>query len=135
MRKIFAVVLFLSLVSFNFAQDATRSGQPTVKDPLNPSFVFDSPMSSNTISESFEGATFPPTGWAQINVPSGSTGWARITTGTTPIPGWNGGLVTPAPTGTGGTAMAYMSYQLGGTSSNDNWLVTPQIMNVGPNDT
>jgi hypothetical protein len=104
-------------------------------DPNAPYIIYGDPIDSdNQISESFEDPTFPPAGWTKINV-AGGTGWARLTVGTTPIPGWNGGTVTPTPSGNGGNAMVYMTWNLGGPSSNDNWLITPQLMNVGPGDT
>ncbi|MCX6165783.1 MAG: choice-of-anchor J domain-containing protein, partial [Ignavibacteriae bacterium] len=91
--------------------------------------ALDYPLSS--LSESFEGATFPPAGWIKLN-PDGGTGWASITAGTTPLPGWNGGVAT-VPTG-GGTKTAYSSWNTGGPTANDQWIVTPQITNVQPGD-
>ena len=91
--------------------------------------TLDHPLSS--LSESFEGATFPPAGWIKLD-PDGGTGWASIVAGTTPLPGWNGGVAT-VPTG-GGTQTAYASWNTGGASANDQWLVTPQIMNVQASD-
>ena len=76
------------------------------------------------IDEGFEGATFPPTGWAKFN-PDGGTGWTTVTAGTTPIPGWTGGTATAAPDG--GTKMAFCTWNTGGATMNDQWLVTPQI--------
>lgn len=84
------------------------------------------------LNESFESATFPPTGWALLS-PDGGTGWMRVTAGTTPMPGWNGGTVS-VPTN-GGTACAYCSWNTGGAASNDQWLITPQLANVQANDT
>jgi len=91
----------------------------------------------STLSESFEGTTFPPAGWIQINPISGTTGWYRILDGTTPVPGFNGGYIS-VPTG-GGTAVAFCNYITGngsgGTSGPcEQWLVTPQITGVNPND-
>ena len=73
--------------------------------------------------ESFEGA-FPPACWNKENL-DGGTGWDAITVGTTPLPGWQGGVMT-TPTG-GGNAAAYCTWTTGGTASNDQWLVTPKI--------
>lgn len=83
----------------------------------------------NTISsfpwvESFESATFPPVCWTKAS-PDGGTGWAQIADGTTPLPGWYGGTMT-IPTG-GGANAAYCTWSTGGSSSNDQWLITPQI--------
>jgi hypothetical protein len=73
--------------------------------------------------ESFEG-TFTPSCWTKLN-PDGGTGWAQIAAGTNPVPGFGGGTMS-VPAG-GGTYAAYSSYQTGGTSYDDQWLITPQI--------
>ena len=73
--------------------------------------------------ESFEG-TFPPAGWTKQD-PDGGSGWAQIANGTTPLPGWNGGVQT-VPTN-GDNNAAYCSYNTGGASSNDQWLISPQF--------
>lgn len=62
----------------------------------------------------------------------GGTGWNRQLAGTTPIPGWNGGVIT-APSG-GGNAVAFCTWNTGGASSNDQWLITPQVTNVQTGD-
>lgn len=74
--------------------------------------------------EGFEGA-FPPAGWAKLN-PDGGTGWIALNAGTTPLPGWQGGVATAAPDG--GARMAYASWMQGGATANDQWLVTPQLI-------
>jgi len=78
-----------------------------------------------SINESFENAVFPPTGWSVQN-PLGGTGWSRQTAGTTPVPGFNGGVIaTPAG---GGNAIAFCNYSSGGAGSvNSQWLITPPI--------
>jgi hypothetical protein len=90
----------------------------------------------STLSESFEGTTFPPAGWIQINPISGTTGWYRILDGTTPVPGFNGGYISVPPGG--GTAVAFGNYLTGnnGGSSGpcEQWLITPPITGVNPND-
>ncbi len=83
------------------------------------------------IRESFESTTFPPTGWSKLN-PDAGTGWTRVTVGTSPLPGWQGGTAT-APAN-GGNAIAYCSWNTGGASSNDQWLVTPQLANIQATD-
>ena len=90
----------------------------------------DGPMS--TLNESFEGTTFPPAGWVKVNVAPGATGWIRLTNGTTPVPGFVGGNITVPPGG--GNAVAFCSYLTGGTTYNDQWLITPQLTNIQPND-
>jgi len=89
------------------------------------------PFTPTPLFESFESPTFPPAGWTKAQL-TGGTGWNRQTVGTAPLPGWNGGVIT-APPG-GGNAVAYVTWIDGGPSSNDLWLITPQIMNVQPND-
>lgn len=79
-------------------------------------------------NEDFEG-TFPPTGWLKLN-PDGGTGWEPLAVGTTPLPGWTGGEATACPDG--GSFQAYCTWTTGGASSNDQWLVTPQLT-VGAN--
>lgn len=73
--------------------------------------------------EMFEG-TFPPAGWLKAN-PDGGTGFEAIATGTTPLPGWTGGEATACPDG--GDQMAYTSWEQGGASSNDQWLISPML--------
>ncbi len=81
------------------------------------------PPGGEEFFEGFEG-TFPPTGWAKIN-PDGGTGWVALAAGTTPVPGWTAGTATGAPEG--GAMMAFATWQTGGATSNDQWIVTPQI--------
>ncbi len=74
--------------------------------------------------ESFEGGTFPPACWTKAN-PDNGTGWDVISAGTSPLPGWQGGTMTvPA---NGGNKAAYCTWNTGGTTSNNQWLITPQI--------
>jgi len=58
--------------------------------------------------------------------PDGGTGWAQIEVGTTPLPGWTGGEAFACPEG--GNFMTYATWDTGGGSSNDQWLVTPGIL-------
>lgn len=76
------------------------------------------------LEQGFEGATFPPAGWLKLS-PDGGTGWTSLAAGTTPIPGWQGGVADPAPDG--GTKMAFCTWETGGATSNNQWLVTPQV--------
>ena len=77
--------------------------------------------------ESFEGTTFPPAGWIKFNV-GGGAGWNRQPVGTSPIPGWTGGVITAPPGGE--NAVAFCTWNTGGTTSNDQYLVTPQISGI-----
>ena len=84
------------------------------------------------IFEGFEGTTWPPAGWDTLSL-YGGTGWERQTVGTSPIPGWTGGIVTSAPVG-GGIGVAFCTWITGGAASNDQWLVTSQYTSVQTGD-
>lgn len=129
------VVTALTLITslgFYLYGDGDRA-QGTVGTSNNPIVVngpeLESPLGQ--LNESFEGVTFPPAGWVKIT-PTGGTGWSRQTNGITPVPGFNGGTLF-APPG-GGSGFAFCNYESGGTSSCDQWLVTPQVQNVQPGD-
>ena len=79
--------------------------------------------STTILSENFDAENFPPSGWTTAN-PDGGTGWARLEVGTTPIPGWNSGIVTSPYAGPG---VVFCTYITGGTISNDQYLITPQL--------
>jgi len=76
-------------------------------------------------SEGFEGELFPPVGWTTLN-PDGGTGWISLDEGTSPVPGWQGGTADAAPDG--GSKMAFATWNTGGETSNDQWLVTPALI-------
>ena len=101
---------------------ATNGGNVTIN--LSGTGVSCSAVNTFPWIESFEGTSFPPACWAKESL-DGGTGWAQIASGTTPLPGWTGGTMS-VPTG-GGTGAAFCTYTTGGTSSNDQWLITPQI--------
>jgi hypothetical protein len=126
-----ALSLFTSLGFYLYGDGDRAPG--TVGTSNNPIVVsgpeLESPLGQ--LNESFEGTTFPPAGWVKIT-PTGGAGWNRQTNGVTPVPGFNGGTLF-APAG-GGNAMAFCNYETGGTTSCDQWLVTPQIQNVQPGD-
>jgi|GEM_PF-2001472 hypothetical protein len=123
MKKFTQIVFLLVMaVSVAFAQQTKDFNAKVTKQVNTP--VAERVLVTS-INESFEG-TFPPSGWALYS-PDGGTGWYQETVGTSPIPGWTGGVVTPTPNGTGGTKMAFCTWTTGGTASNDQWLVTPQI--------
>lgn len=75
--------------------------------------------------ESFEG-NFPPACWTKYS-PDGGTGWAKITAGTSPLPGWVGGTMSVPTDQDAGNAAAYCTWNTGGNTYNDQWLVTPQF--------
>lgn len=130
MRNIFIVLISFLMISLSYAQDAKDWGtKPTSYD--NPSVIYTPGDNMGYFEESFEDATFPPAGWTKLS-PDGGTGWTRITAGTTPLPGWNGGTVSTPPGG--GTATAFCTWNTGGPVANDQYLVTPQIPNVQAGD-
>ena len=122
MKKIYMLSLFLMIFGFSFGQ----------KDFTAPHIVKNGTVITKGqavdnirggIYESFEVAV-PPTGWTKAN-PDGGSGWAQIADGTNPLPGWQGGTMTvPA---NGGNNAAYCTWNTGGSSSNDQWLITPAI--------
>jgi len=81
-------------------------------------------------SESFEGVTFPPAGWTKQN-PDQGTGWSMDTVGTD-FGGWTGPAMVTAPIG-GGNHVDFATWNTGGPSSNDQWLITPQF-SIAAND-
>ncbi|MCB0724438.1 MAG: choice-of-anchor J domain-containing protein [Ignavibacteriae bacterium] len=137
MKKHFSILFLVAIVVtgvafLGFSPDGDRT--PRTKQSFdNPKVVYGPQLGDNPqpISESFEAVGFPPAGWTKLN-PDGGTGWDRQTVGTTPIPGWNGGVITTPPGGL--TAVAFCTWNTGGAVSNDQWLVTPQITNVGAGD-
>jgi len=141
MKKNISILCAIALVALFFGFSGSDKN-PSDRDPnyvpstnnANIKEVKGTPQTvfSSTLAESFEGTTFPPAGWIKINVATGATGWERQLSGVTPVPGFNGGSLL-CPVG-GGTAMAFCNYITGGTSSNNQWLITPQITNVQPGD-
>jgi len=134
MQRIFQILFSLLVISgLTFSQVASRDLSQTPSNFNNPEYVYGPELENPTLgfSESFEGTTFPPAGWIKAN-PDGGTGWNRQTVGTTPIPGWTGGVIT-APPG-GGNAVAFCTWNTGGPTANDQWLITPQVMNVQAGD-
>ena len=143
--KLFTIlILFLSL-SYGFY--TVNNGDDTKKAPISnqtsqvnyQEYVYgpalDKPLS--VISESFESTTFPPAGWVKISPVSGSTGWSRQILGTSPVPGFQGGTIFTPPGG--GVGLAFCNYITGNGNNGssgvcDQWLVSPQITNVQPND-
>ena len=86
--------------------------------------------STSAFPESFELTTFPPEGWTKFNVGGGS-GWNRQTI-RSPIPGWTSGTISSPPGGQ--NAIAFCTWNTGGTSSNDQWLLTPQLSGMAITD-
>ncbi|MFH0736122.1 MAG: choice-of-anchor J domain-containing protein [bacterium] len=124
-KALYVFAVLFSVSAILFAQDKNLNLKPTGG---NQTVVF-GPQVEDTfldIAESFEGATFPPAGWVKYS-PDGGTGWNQQNVGLTPIPGWTGGTITPTPNGLGGSKVAYCTWNTGGATSNDQWLVTPQV--------
>lgn len=125
------ILIFLILSVGLFAAERNLELKPltwnnpiTVAGPTLPSI-------EANLNESFEGTSFPPAGWVKHS-PDGGTGWTTIDAGTSPIPGWTGGTAT-APPG-GGSKVAFATWNTGGTSSNEQWLVSAKVMNVSAAD-
>ncbi|MGH7454675.1 MAG: choice-of-anchor D domain-containing protein, partial [bacterium] len=103
-------------------------------DPSNAVPVTPQALPGNLLLfESFEGSFLPP-GWHKFNFDGGTIGWTKQLIGVSPVPGWNGGILTGPPNG--GTAVAFCTWYTGGPENfrNDQWLVTPQITNVVEDD-
>lgn len=111
----------------------------TTNSLTKPDYIVVSPVSQYKLDESFELTTFPPTGWVKINPLAGaSTGWYRVATGTTPVPGFQGGYITSPVNG--GNAVAFCNYITGNASGGssgpcDQWLITKQVQNIQTTDT
>jgi hypothetical protein len=137
MKVVFSVLLVSLMIvcAFTFSSDngtkdlSKKNTSFSTKTVVVKGPALDQPLT--ILNESFESTTFPPTGWIKLS-PDGGTGWESITAGTTPLPGWNGGVAT-VPTG-GGSKTAYASWGTGGATANDQWLVSPQLTNVQAND-
>ncbi len=108
-----------TLTIFTALPADTNTGNDTLIETVNVYTVFDS------LYESFE-AVFPPQYWVKYNPPGGD-GWNQQAVGTAPVPGFNGGVVTPAPSGNGGSKMAFCTWNTSGASTCDQWLITPQV--------
>jgi hypothetical protein len=98
--------------------------QPGTEPALKLSRVDKGKSAVVVYSQDFEGETFPPEGWSKLN-PDGGTGWTTATAGTEPVPGWTSGTVTASPAG--GQKMAFATWNTGGATANDQWLITPKI--------
>ncbi len=127
-KALYVFAVLFSVSALIFAQEKTF---PT-KNPADNHAVVYGPQLEETLldlTESFEGATFPPAGWVKYN-PDGGSGWYQVSAGLTPVPGFQGGSADPVTNGLGGSKMVFVNYNTGGASSCDQWLVTPQITNL-----
>ncbi len=97
----------------------------------SPNAGWDVPRNEVAYTESFEGGNFPPVGWSTAN-PDGGTGWIQVADSTSPIPGWTGGTIT-VPEG-GGNFVAFATWNTGGATSNDQYLISPQLLDVQAGD-
>ena len=127
------VVIIAAIYGFTSMDPITKDLTQRNSSFNNPMYTYGAQLENpiSTLNESFESATFPPTGWIKIN-PDAGTGWDRQTVGTTPLPGWNGGVITSPPGG--GIGVAFATWTTGGTVSNNQWLVTSQLTNSTVND-
>lgn len=122
-------IVYNTLGQYDVTLTITKNSQQHTL--TKPNYINVTQGSQYIIDESFESSTFPPTGWTSLT-PTGGLGWYRVTGGTSPVPGFTGGTVTVPPNG--GSAVAFCNWQSGGTTSCDQWLITPQITNVQPSD-
>ncbi len=81
---------------------------------------FNAAIAQNYVSNSFDGTTFPPTGWT-ASIGSGSYNWVRTTTGITLPTTASGGLVTHTGSGMAG----YNAFNAG--SGSYALLITPSM--------
>ncbi|MCX7954053.1 MAG: choice-of-anchor J domain-containing protein [Bacteroidales bacterium] len=102
---------------------ATNGGNVTIN--LSGTAISGCTITQFPWEESFEG-NFPPACWTKYS-PDGGTGWAKITAGTSPLPGWVGGTMSVPSDPSAGNAAAYCTWNTGGSTYNDQWLVTPQF--------
>lgn len=86
--------------------------------------TWDAPFFPSDFFEGFEESGYPPEGWIKMN-PDGGTGWQLLQTGISPLPGWSLGSSTSCPGGD--DYQVFATWLTGGASSNDQWLVTPEI--------
>lgn len=134
MKKFICLLLaavLLPVLSYSQTYDKLNSPRTPIGPNTQIGGELPIPFVASFGPESFESPTFPPTGWTKLN-PGGGTGWARITNGTV-VPGWGSLVVASAPPG-GGTAITFATYINGGATSNDMWIITPQIMNISLSD-
>ncbi len=96
---------------------------------LNGNGVDCSALSVYPWSESFESTVFPPACWTKQN-PDGGTGWNSVAVNTTPLPGWADGTMSVPPSG--GAKSAYCTWNTGGATANDQYLITRQL--TAPSD-
>jgi hypothetical protein len=130
---VFAIFISVLIISGLFLNRNIYSNQFNPGHSQYPGSIMLNPAS--VLSESFEGLTFPPSGWIKIT-PSGGTGWYREVSGTYPVPGLSIGYVI-CPSG-GGTALAFCNYLTGshpqGQGSSNQWLITPRLGNIQSGD-
>ncbi len=71
----------------------------------------------------------PPAGWEKWQA-AGGRGWAASWAGRQPFPGWMSGANSVPPTEGAGNQMAYATYTMGGSKTNDLWLVSPKLEDI-----
>lgn len=131
------VVLFSMLVGFGINELPNKGAPKPDNISENKSMKSVEPKLYNpydcNLNESFESLNFPPNGWLKLS-PTNGSGWTRLLAGTYPVPGFFGGPVTTPPAG--GNAIAFCNYNTGsgGSINSDQWLITPKLVNIQPND-
>ena len=129
MRKIFLLILILFIAIISNAQILRDFNYIQKKNIIKKNITTNDFVVKSTnayqINEDFNASTNLPTGWTTQS-PDGGTGWQTLAVGTNPIPGWTGGTCTDHTGATTGN-VAFCTYSTGGNSSNDQYLITPQV--------
>ncbi len=129
MRKLYLIftILFIAIISnaqvlrdYNYVPQKNIIKKHTTKSDI----VVKS-TNAYQLDEDFNGSSNLPAGWS-LQSPDGGTGWEVLAVGTSPVPGWQGGTCTDHTGATTGN-VAFCTWSTGGSSSNDQYLITPQV--------
>ena len=127
MRKLYLIfaILFVAFISNAQERDYNYVPQKNIIKNNTTSDIVVKGTNAYQINEDFNASSNLPTGWS-LQSPDGGTGWTVLAVGTSPVPGWNGGTVTDHTGATTGN-VAFCTWSTGGASSNDQYLITPQV--------
>ncbi|RKX17569.1 MAG: hypothetical protein DRP35_10715 [Candidatus Zixiibacteriota bacterium] len=129
MRKLYLIfaILFIAIISnaqvlrdYNYVPQKNIIKKHTTKSDI----VVKS-TNAYQLDEDFNASSNLPTGWS-LQSPDGGDGWKVLAVGTSPVPGWQGGTCTDHTGATTGN-VAFCTWSTGGSSSNDQYLITPQV--------
>ncbi|HEX9652312.1 MAG TPA: choice-of-anchor J domain-containing protein [bacterium] len=134
-----AYVILIIVIALNvraYSQQRENLAQPFKSSDIETETLYET--AGDLAVESFEGTSFHPAGWNRITNFSGA-GWQRGEVGQQ-VPGFGLTDIIDAPSG-GGSFVAFASWATGDADGlfspgqpTDQWLITPQILNVQPND-